>query len=78
LRIRRGYDEYVVVVTGLARQRASAKQAALLYEETPASQMKRAELAEQRKQYALGAPHPAHRPSKRDRRHIFRFTNQDT
>lgn len=78
LRVRRGYDEYVVVVTGLSGRRVSAKQAALLYEETPESQLKRTALAEQRKQHALGTPHPGHRPSKRDRRHIVRFTNQDS
>lgn len=78
LRIRRGYDEYVVVVKGLSRQRVSAKQAALLYEETLESQSKRTALAEQRKQHAFRVPHPAQRPSKRDRRHIVRFTNQDS
>lgn len=77
LEIRRGPYEYVVVVKGLARQRVSASQAALLYEETAASQAKREALAMQRKQQALVAPRPTHRPTKRDRRRIVRFINHD-
>ena len=72
LTIQRGFDERVVVVKGLSRQRGPASQASLLYEETPASVSKREELARQRK--LQGPPQTLHRPTKKERRAIVRFT----
>lgn len=73
LTIQRGFDERVVVVKGLSRQRGPASQASLLYEETPASVSKREELARQR-QLQGPPPRTLHRPTKKERRAIVRFT----
>jgi ribosome-associated heat shock protein Hsp15 len=77
LSIRRGPYEYVVAVRGLCDRRGPAKQAVLLYEETPESAEKRALVAAQMKSQVLEVPHPDHRPNKRDRRRIIRFTRTD-
>ena len=53
LTIRQGWDEKEVCVTALSEKRGGAKDAALLYEETPASIERRMLHAEQRK--AMGA-----------------------
>ncbi len=76
LSIRRGPDEYVVVVKGLARRRGPASQAALLYEETAQSVQRREALAAERKSQTALLPHPPRRPSKKERRQIVRFTRQ--
>lgn len=76
LSIRRGPYEYIVVVTGLARERGPARQAALLYEETDQSLQRREVLAAERKAQTALMPHPPHRPSKKERRQIVRFTQQ--
>ena len=65
------YATRTVVVKALSAARGPAPQAALLYEETAASLLARAEAAEQRRL----APEPAHtitqgRPTKRDRRQL--------
>lgn len=74
LSIRRGPLELVVIVRGLSARRGPAREATLLYEETPQSVQRREALAAERKAHALDAPRPEHRPSKRDRRRIIRFT----
>jgi ribosome-associated heat shock protein Hsp15 len=60
-----------VVVRGLAERRGPAKEAVLLYEETPESTAARELLAEQRR---LSSPPPGAdlgaRPTKRDRRRL--------
>ena len=66
-----GYSSRTVVVKVLSAARGPAPQAALLYEETAASMLARAQAAEQRR----FAPEPAHaieqgRPTKRDRRQL--------
>lgn len=76
LSIRRGSDEYVVVVKGLARLRGPASQAALLYEETAESVRRREALAAERKAQTALVPHPPRRPSKKERRQIVRFTRR--
>ncbi|NQV65859.1 MAG: RNA-binding protein, partial [SAR86 cluster bacterium] len=76
--IRQGWDEKTVVVMGLSEQRRDASSAASLYEETPESITKR-ELAQSQRQ-AAGAINPAAgRPTKKDRRliHQFRENNAD-
>ncbi len=71
IELRIGPDTRTVVVKGLSGVRGPAPVAALLYEETAASLLRRSEAAEQRRL----APEPAHsqptgRPTKRDRRQI--------
>jgi ribosome-associated heat shock protein Hsp15 len=71
IELRIGPDTRTVVVKGLSGVRGPAPIAALLYEETAASLLRRSEAAEQRRL----APEPAHsqptgRPTKRDRRQI--------
>ncbi len=73
LQIRQGWDEKTVVVKALSEQRMGAPQAALLYVETPESQVLREKFAaERRAQSALHEP-TAGRPTKQDRRRIHRF-----
>ena len=76
LGIRRGPDEYSVIVKRLASIRGPASQAVLLYQETAQSAQRREALAAERKSQTALVPHPVHRPSKRDRRQIIRFTRQ--
>ena len=73
LSIRRGPDEYVVVVKGLARRRGPAGQAVLLYEKTSQSVQRREALAAERKAQTALMPHPLRRPNKKERRQIVRF-----
>jgi len=62
-----------IVVTALSARRGPAKEAVLLYEETPASLAKRqAELARRREERDLDLS-PEGRPTKKDRRMIHRF-----
>lgn len=71
IELRAGFDHRTVVVRALSSVRGPAPQAALLYEESAASLLARANAAEQRKL----APEPAQslqqgRPTKRDRRQL--------
>lgn len=77
LTIRRGPEEFVVVVRGLSARRGPAREAATLYDETAESLARRETLAESRRLQAPLGPRPAHRPSKKDRRRIVRFTRGD-
>ena len=72
------YSSRTVVVRALSAVRGPAPQAALLYEETAASLLARAQAAEQRRL----APEPAHtitqgRPTKRDRRQLQDLRSSD-
>jgi ribosome-associated heat shock protein Hsp15 len=70
LEIRRGAIRHVVVVTGMAERRGSAKVAATLYEETPESREERERYAvERRLARPLGADLGA-RPTKQERRRL--------
>jgi ribosome-associated heat shock protein Hsp15 len=69
VQLRQGAVHRTVVVQGLSHQRGPAPVAALLYQETPESQLARQQAADQRRL----APEPASslihgRPTKRDRR----------
>jgi len=75
IRLRQGWDEKTLEVTGLSDQRRGAPEASKLYLETPASQQKRTQDAEQRKLQRSALSSPAHRPSKKERRQIVRFKN---
>jgi ribosome-associated heat shock protein Hsp15 len=59
-----------VVVIALAERRGPAKEAALLYEETPESIAARERQAAERRMDAPPAPQPGGRPTKRDRRRL--------
>jgi ribosome-associated heat shock protein Hsp15 len=70
IEIRRGPVHHVVVVTGVAERRGSAKAAALLYEETPESREERERHAlERRLARPLGADLGV-RPTKLERRRL--------
>lgn len=75
LSIRTDFGERTIIVRILSKQRRSASEAALLYEETPESIEKRQQEAELRRtQAALRSPGSG-RPTKKDRRVIHRFVN---
>ena len=65
---------FEIEVLGLEKQRRPASEAQILYQETAESQAKRELLREQLKNEPLGFREQKGRPSKRDRRHIIKFT----
>lgn len=73
IKLRQGFDEKTVLVTGISDRRGNATMAATLYEETQESLQARQENAIQRKNLAQSTPVPAGRPNKRDRRRIIQF-----
>ncbi|MGI9324225.1 MAG: RNA-binding S4 domain-containing protein [Pseudomonadales bacterium] len=68
IRVRKASFEQTVVVTALAAKRGSAKDAALLYEETAASIELREALRAQRQMQRAGLRMPERKPSKQERR----------
>lgn len=74
LEIRVGRFEFAVIVRGLAARRGPASEAAQLYEETVESRAAREALAVLLKSEAVPGAERQGRPTKRDRRHIKRFT----
>ncbi|EIJ42735.1 ribosome-associated heat shock protein implicated in recycling of 50S subunit [Beggiatoa alba B18LD] len=77
VRIQQGYFERTVIIKGLLKQRRPAAEAALLYEETTESLAKRQTQQEQHQLERLVRPTKAGRPTKRDRRLIHRFTQDE-
>lgn len=75
LTIAQGIEKKTVVVKALSDVRGPAPVAQLLYEETPESITKRELFASQRKLQNLARPD--HRPSKKDRRDIHRFRQEN-
>jgi ribosome-associated heat shock protein Hsp15 len=73
LSIRRGYDIFTVMVTGLSDKRGPAKAAIELYNETEESITLREKEAELRRVAQLSVFTPSHRPDKRQRRKIHQF-----
>jgi ribosome-associated heat shock protein Hsp15 len=67
LTVRLGWDERILLVTGLSEQRRGAPEAALLYRETEESVAKRQQVGEQRRLHAL-LEQPMAKPDKKDRR----------
>lgn len=65
---------FVIEVAGLEKQRRPASEAQNMYQETAESAAKREILREQLKNEPLGFREQKGRPSKRDRRHIIKFT----
>ncbi len=77
LTIRTGYIERTVVVQVLSKQRRSAKEAILLYEETPESIKEREHAADLRRQSGgLRQPRMG-RPTKKERRTIRKFIDNN-
>lgn len=75
VRITRPDGEWTVVVRALSNQRRSASEAALLYDETEESRVRRQAMEEQRKAEFGERERGSGRPTKRDRRLIHRFTS---
>jgi ribosome-associated heat shock protein Hsp15 len=73
LTIRTGYVERSVVIRDLSKQRRGAKEAVLLYEETPESIEHREQEVKLRRQAAALRPRGVGRPTKKERRLIHRF-----
>lgn len=74
LRIHKGSLEWEIRVLALARQRRPASEAARLYEESAASQVRRARQLEEQRLLRRAGARAAGKPTKRDRRLIHRFT----
>lgn len=73
LKIQRSPYQFDVTIVSLAKSRKSAKEAALLYQESEESIQKRGEISARLKLDALNNPRTIGRPTKRNRRHIIRF-----
>jgi ribosome-associated heat shock protein Hsp15 len=73
VRVTRPDGEWTVIVRLLSNQRRGAPEAALLYEETEDSRLRREAEAERRKAEFGDRERGAGRPTKRDRRLIHRF-----
>jgi ribosome-associated heat shock protein Hsp15 len=65
--IRRAPFTHAIVVKGLSERRGPAPEAQLLYEETPESKARRAQLAAEMRSASAGPRFPG-RPTKKDRR----------
>lgn len=75
--LRLGWQEKIVIVDELSDRRRGAAEAQKLYHETEDSVKKREDLAWQRKTMQTAHLPPARRPSKKDRRNIQRFRDQN-
>jgi ribosome-associated heat shock protein Hsp15 len=75
--LRLGQQERMVVVDDISDRRRSAPEAQTLYHETEDSVKRREDLAWQRKTMQAAQLPPARRPSKKDRRDIQRFREQN-
>jgi ribosome-associated heat shock protein Hsp15 len=75
LTIQQGFERKTVVIKALSSVRGGAPSAQLLYDETENSIAKRELLSAQRKLHNLARPD--HRPSKKDRRDITRFRQEN-
>jgi len=76
LRIHRDDGEYTVTILALSAQRRPAKEAGLLYEESPESLARRELASSQRRLQSYSAPHPDRRPDKKARRQLIRIGRQ--
>lgn len=77
LTLRLGWQERIVVIDDISDRRRSAPEAQALYHETEDSVKRREDLAWQRKTMQAAQLPPARRPSKKDRRDIQRFREQN-
>lgn len=78
IELTQGFDKRIVKVTGLAHKRGSASDAAHLYEETTESIERRTQLSVQRKLLADSQPRSSGRPTKKQRRQIVRFSENQS
>ncbi len=77
LRIKKESIEKTIIIKILSDKRGPATMAQTLYEETQESLTKREKSAEERKAIYAGMPqHALKRPSKKDRRKIIRFKQE--
>lgn len=77
LTIRQGWDDVTVEVLALSDKRRGAPEARLLYRETEASIANREMRATQRKLTNQALHTPEKRPTKKQRRQIHKFREQD-
>lgn len=77
LTLRLGWQEKVIVVDDISERRRGAPEAQKLYHETEDSIKKREDRSWQRKTMQAAQLPPARRPSKKDRRDIQRFRDQN-
>lgn len=77
LRLRQGFQERTIIIDQISDRRRGAPEASLLYHETEESIREREEMAWQRKTMQAAQLPPARRPSKKDRRNIQRFKEQN-
>ncbi len=77
LTVRQGFDEKVIDVVALSDQRRGAPEAMTLYQETANSLERREQEAERRKALRGTNAGPLNRPTKKQRRQIHRFREQD-
>lgn len=77
LTIRKGSEQFDVVVTGTAEQRGPAKTAQTLFEETAASIESREVERSRRRMERAGLKIPAQRPDKRARRELRSLRSQN-
>jgi ribosome-associated heat shock protein Hsp15 len=73
VRVRKGPNEFQLVVLRLSDRRGPAKEAATLYEETPESMTARQKLAQQRKAAPKFTFREKGRPTKKERRQLERL-----
>jgi ribosome-associated heat shock protein Hsp15 len=73
LEVRRSYESFEIVVTGINERRGSASAAQLMYRETASSVLRRQAEAEKRKLAMMQRPQTTGRPDKKQRRQIRRF-----
>jgi len=74
--IHKGSLQWDLVVKGISRQRRPAPEAALLYEESEESRLRRQTLVRERRENGAAVPAARGRPNKRERRLIQRFTRK--
>ena len=74
--LRQGFDDKTVIVKALSDKRKSAPEAQLLYRESAESIAAREAAAAQRKAQGAGGLISDGRPSKKQRRQIFRFRDE--
>ena len=76
VKLRLGWQEKIVVIDAISDKRRGAPQAQALYHETDDSVRRREDLAWQRKTMQAAQLPPARRPTKKDRRELQKFREQ--
>ncbi|MCK7544330.1 ribosome-associated heat shock protein Hsp15 [Marinobacter bryozoorum] len=76
VKLRLGWQEKIVIIDGISDKRRGAPEAQTLYHETEDSIRRREDLAWQRKTMQAAQLPPARRPSKKDRRDLQKFREQ--